>query len=156
MADNYLEKRMEDYRSSKAGSPARRAHKTAAHRRMPGIAVGQGALSEAGRAVMAALTAQGCRVHFTDTDLREGTLAAQQTGALFIPLDSRTDDNIRRLRPEGTDCRIDLADRCITVSGNDCAVKGTVRISDSTSTAAIARAIIFLADSEVVAAEITL
>lgn len=70
--------------------------------------------------------------------------------------EQQTGDNIRRLRPEGTDCRIDLADRCITVSGSDCAVKGTVRISDSTSTAAIARAIIFLADSEVVAAEITL
>lgn len=89
MADNYLEKKMEDYlRSRGAGGHRGRT------RMSPGtvtvrypsvrVLVADGC-SERGRAIIAALRSMGCRVAFVDADSVAGNHLAQDTGSQFHP-----------------------------------------------------------------------
>lgn len=94
MADNYLEKKMEEYRSKpqvkKSGLkpsslstkdgvisvkfPSRRVFVT-------------GGAHGIGRAIVKAFRDAGCRVAFCDNDEKQGNATAQSTGAQFYPVD---------------------------------------------------------------------
>lgn len=90
MADNYLEKRMEEYR---AGKLAPKNRSIVAHsRREPSPFEGfrvyvTGGASGIGRAIVEAFRRVGCRVAFCDIDRAKGTATAQATGSQFHPVD---------------------------------------------------------------------
>lgn len=94
MADNYLERRMEEYRSRQgAGSRVSHAHPLSS-RLKPGQALIEypavrvlvtDGTSEAGRAVIDTFRRLNCRVAFTASDGREGAMLAQCTGAQYHP-----------------------------------------------------------------------
>ena len=88
MADNYLEKRMEDYaRGRLAGSkarPGRRSGVASVKYPAQGVAVG-GAGDGRSRAVIRMLVESGNRVAFTCPDSKTGTAMAQECGGRFYP-----------------------------------------------------------------------
>ena len=91
MADNYLERRMDDYRSGKLApknNTQRRA--TSARRIFPlenrRVLVTGGA-SGIGREIVRAFRDQQCRVAIFDNNNAAGSKTAQQTGARFYPCD---------------------------------------------------------------------
>lgn len=96
MADNYLEKRMDDYRRSRTGA---RVAVTARPRnsfvaRMPAVRVLMLCTDPAGfplRSVASVLSPCGVRVAFMAGDRGEGTDIAQSSGALYLPLHSISD-----------------------------------------------------------------
>lgn len=93
MADNYLERRMEEYRRSQQGAAVAHSRRHAAGLKAGQVAVDYPAVrvlvtdacSEAGRATVAALRRFSCRVAMTDSDSRAGSLLAQQLGAQYHP-----------------------------------------------------------------------
>lgn len=91
MADNYLEKRMEDLRQGRLGSAAGRStrHKAgAAPGRMAGLrVVVTGGARGIGREIVRQFRASGASVDILDTDRRNGTATAQEYGARFHPVD---------------------------------------------------------------------
>ncbi len=93
MADNYLEKRMEEYRSGKSGAPRRKLTPSG---KKPGVitynlgvrrVLVTGGASGIGREIVRAYCDAGCRVAFCDIDDKAGTATAQALGARFISLD---------------------------------------------------------------------
>lgn len=94
MADNYLERKMEEYRSGKLSQPPRK--KTTPSGDKPGkltidfpprrVYVTGGAKG-IGRAIVSAFCRAGCQVAFCDIDQKAGRLTAQACGAQFHPLD---------------------------------------------------------------------
>lgn len=79
MADNYLEKRMEDYR--------RGGGRTVVRRPQAGVRFLIVAALDAGaEAVVEKLQKGGCRVAFMEVDHRRGSEFAQRSGSLFIPV----------------------------------------------------------------------
>lgn len=93
MADNYLEKKMEEHRSGRANRPAVRRTPTGAK---PGtISVKfpirrvfvTGGANGIGRAIVKAFCDAGCRVAFCDIDNKAGSVTAQATGSQFHPVD---------------------------------------------------------------------
>lgn len=79
MADNYLEKRMADYRAGRLGRPAQRsggkpaAHSPAVHLcGLPGL--------------VKPLRALGAAVSFSGVDAAEGAALAQDSGSTFCPM----------------------------------------------------------------------
>lgn len=101
MADNYLERKMEEYQASKGG-------KKRVIRRMPtGAPRGTinvkfapcrvyvtGGARGIGREIVETFIKSGCRVAFCDVDDKQGALTAQATGAQFHPVDVR---DVKRL-----------------------------------------------------------
>lgn len=98
MADNYLERRMDDYRAGKLSSP-RRKHLTVSSA-APGadaatalegsrvlIRCHSTSSSPRASALATMLASAGCRVAFTDTDSHGGTLLARSTGTQCHPID---------------------------------------------------------------------
>lgn len=94
MADNYLERKMEEYRSGKASMPPRR--KLTPSGQKPGkISIDfpprrvyvTGGASGIGRAIVEAFCHAGCQVAFCDIDRKAGPKTAQACGAQFHPLD---------------------------------------------------------------------
>lgn len=93
MADNYLERKMEEHRNG--GASRYRPHTTPSGQRAgmlcqkfpPRRVVVTGGASGIGRAVVKAFADAGCRVAFCDVDSRQGPLTAQATGARFYPVD---------------------------------------------------------------------
>lgn len=93
MADNYLERRMEDLRSGRIGASARRH--TAMSAKNPHtltvtfpemrILVADG-LSELGKAIVKAFRSVGMKVAFCAPEQREGNLFAQESGARYCPV----------------------------------------------------------------------
>jgi len=93
MADNYIEKRMEELRSGKtpaykprctpSGAPAGRVE----FRFPPRRVVVTGGAAGIGRAIVQAFAGAGCRTAFFDIDREAGTATARATGSRFIPLD---------------------------------------------------------------------
>ena len=95
MADNYLEKRMDDLR---------RGNRPGAYRPKltpSGVVTGKlqvafpprrvlvtGGASGIGRAIVEAYCTAGCRVAFVDTDMEAGRSTASATGSRFIPLEA--------------------------------------------------------------------
>lgn len=109
MADNYLEKRMEDYARGRLGNHA------AARTRRAGTAVIKyppqgvliiGAGNERSRAVVRRLVEAGNRVAFTATDRAEGTSLAQQCGGRFYPAEPAAVAQDLQKRGEGVDAVI--------------------------------------------------
>ena len=93
MADNYLERKMEEHRNSGA-APKKKTPQVAGHRQgeicikfPPRRVLVTGGANGIGRAVVQAFRNADCIVDFIDSDRRNGQLTAQQTGARFIPAD---------------------------------------------------------------------
>lgn len=95
MADNYLERKMEEYRSGKGVTYRHRTTPTGAR---PGTlnvkfpsrrVLVTGGASGIGRAIVKAFCDAGCRVAFCDIDSKAGAATAQATGAQFHPVDVR-------------------------------------------------------------------
>ena len=90
MADNYLEKRMDDYRNGRLHVKKSAASSSTGSRRSPlagkRVLVTGGA-NGIGRAIVAAFRNVGCRVAIFDSDCRHGNEVAQQTGSRFYPCD---------------------------------------------------------------------
>lgn len=98
MADNYLEKKMEEYR---AGRLAPRRKATPAPRRATSPLEGRrvyitGGASGIGRAIVEAFIGAGCRVAFCDIDRVKGAATAQSTGSQFHPVDVTDADALQR------------------------------------------------------------
>lgn len=99
MADNYLERRMEEYRSARHTLPK----KTIAARRPnelrvefpPLRAVVTGGAHGIGRACVKALREVDCMVAFCDTDSKSGSITAQKLGARFYPVDVRNRETFK-------------------------------------------------------------
>lgn len=81
MADNYLEKRMEDYRRGGGGRTMVR-RKSGGGVRFLIFAEFDGRIET----IAERLQKGGCRVAFTDVDNRRGRVFAQRSGCLFIPV----------------------------------------------------------------------
>lgn len=98
MADNYLERKMEDYRSGKsATTKAQRASSTPKPGTInvkfpPRRVFVTGGASGIGRAIVEAFRKANCRVAFCDIDAKAGAATAQATGAQFHPVDVRDVD----------------------------------------------------------------
>ena len=105
MADNYLERKMEDLRSGKTQKPGSRRTSAAvsAASRHPGdytlsypelrVFVCGDATSPLGRAIVAALREVGLKVAFSGTDKQAGEEMARSLGAQFHPLADPTDND---------------------------------------------------------------
>lgn len=95
MADNYLERKMEDYRSGKGGtSKIKRVslnpkQGTVNVKFPPRRVFVTGGASGIGRAIVEAFRKVDCRVAFCDIDTKAGMSTAQATGAQFYPVDVR-------------------------------------------------------------------
>lgn len=95
MADNYLENKMEEHRRRAGASPAYTARRSPAGARagtvnlpfppLTALLLSAGDISAdaLARSVLRSLTAAGCSVAFTGTDLRRGQLTAQSDGGQF-------------------------------------------------------------------------
>ncbi len=89
MADNYLERRMEEYRSGKFSSRPKAVRTVSRGEgdlvvHFPKLRVLiAGGLDAVGRAIVGAFRQVDCRVAFFDTDYRQGNLMAQSTGSKF-------------------------------------------------------------------------
>ena len=98
MADNYLERKMEDYRSGKSGgSKTKRVSTTAKSGNInvkfpPRRVFVTGGASGIGKAIVEAFRKADCRVAFCDIDTKAGNATAQATGAQFHPVDVRDAD----------------------------------------------------------------
>ncbi len=98
MADNYLERKMEDYRSGKGtSSKVKRVSSGAKPGEIsvkfpPRRVFVTGGASGIGRAIVEAFRKADCRVAFCDIDSKAGTATAQATGAQFHPVDVRDVD----------------------------------------------------------------
>lgn len=93
MADNYLERKMEEHRAG--GTAPRRRTSPVAGRRQGELTVKfpqrrvlvTGGAKGIGSAVVETFRKADCTVDFIDIDRKEGQLTAQRTGARFIPAD---------------------------------------------------------------------
>lgn len=90
MADNYLEKRMDDYRNGRLTKKKHVSGSGNGTRRSPlagkRVLVTGGA-NGIGRAITATFRKEDCRVAIFDVDRKHGNEVAQQTGAKFYPCD---------------------------------------------------------------------
>lgn len=106
MADNYLEKRMDDLRAGRIGAGNRPALSVSGRLKGAG---GLGSLGEAypglrvfvaggaagvGRALVKAFRDAGCRVAFCDADARGGNATSQKLGARFYNVDGADDEAV--------------------------------------------------------------
>ncbi len=101
MADNYLERRMEDYRAGKLG--ARKSPTATSSKAREGylqipfpprrvfVTGGAGGI---GRAIVLAFRKAGCPVSFCDKDEKRGRALAQEAGAEFHPVDVSDTDRL--------------------------------------------------------------
>ena len=87
MADNYLEKRMEDLRNSKTSVSTHRPRKTGNLRGMKAFVTG--GASGIGRSIVENLRREECAVAFCDIDEEAGKRISSVYGARFIKLDVR-------------------------------------------------------------------
>lgn len=95
MADNYLERKFEEYRSKKSGkSPEKRTPNGS----KPGVLQVKfpcrrvfvtGGASGIGKAIVTAFRNAGCRTAFCDCEELSGRQTAETTGAQFFPVDVR-------------------------------------------------------------------
>ena len=98
MADNYLERKMEDYRAGKGNSPKSQRVSSVPKpgtiniKFPPRRVFVTGGASGIGKAIVEAFRKADCRVAFCDIDSKAGTATAQATGAQFYPVDVRDVD----------------------------------------------------------------
>lgn len=85
MADNYLEKRMDDYAKGRlSGRPSARRASGLKYPARTVLVVNAGC--DKSRAVIKTLVDAGCKVAFTARDNKLGAAVAQQCGARFYPM----------------------------------------------------------------------
>ena len=104
MADNYLERRMEDYRSGKRTVYSTGRKQKSNTLRDDEIAVRfpqqnvfvTGGAGGIGQAIVKRFREAGCKVAFCDIDSSKGNATAQATGALFIPCDVTDTEALQR------------------------------------------------------------
>lgn len=93
MADNYLEKKFEEYSIRKSTAKTKKIVSTGPKPehievRFPTRRVFvTGGASGIGKAIVQAFRKIGCRVAFCDNDRKNGSLTAQTSGARFYPVD---------------------------------------------------------------------
>lgn len=90
MADNYLEKRMDDYAHGRLGAKSGRSLNRAGYASIKyphqQVLIVDCDASPSGEAVLRTLTEAGCKVCFTALDRKEGNRLAQSCGGRFYPL----------------------------------------------------------------------
>lgn len=104
MADNYLERRMEDYRSGRGGSRRLHAPSRSGRLSLPyphQYVLVLGGDTPAGRAVLEAFSHSGATVAFTGS--ADGAALAQRTGARYYPLTAAEAAADMAARGEGPD-----------------------------------------------------
>ncbi|MDE6098065.1 MAG: hypothetical protein K2L80_02690 [Muribaculaceae bacterium] len=119
MADNYLERKMEDYRRGTA-SVRRLTHTgdtpgTLRLKLRPRPVLIYDAAGACGETLVSMLSGAGFRVAFTSGDASWGKELAQRTGSLFIPAGVDAEDTFRR-RCGGIEATVVHGDRVITHS----------------------------------------
>lgn len=93
MADNYLERRMEEYRQGQLNKPSIRRTPSGSKpgtiniKFPPRRVFVTGGASGIGREIVKTFRQADCRVAFCDIDTKAGNKTAQETGAQFHPLD---------------------------------------------------------------------
>lgn len=89
MADNYLEKKMEDYRRRSIGRRSSNASVAGKIIKLPALRVFiAGKIGELEKYLIKGYTAAGSKVIFCHDDNAEGRILAQQTGGLHFPSES--------------------------------------------------------------------
>lgn len=83
MADNYIERKMEELEARKA-MPKKPVSNRAGHKRRVFVT---GGASGIGKAIVKAFSNEGYRVAFCDRDAERGKETSKETGALFFPAD---------------------------------------------------------------------
>ena len=83
MADNYIERKMEELEARKA-MPKKPVSNRAGHKRRVFVT---GGASGIGKAIVKAFSNEGYRVAFCDRDAEQGKETSKETGALFFPAD---------------------------------------------------------------------
>lgn len=99
MADNYLERRMEDLRSGRLAADTARLHSKAPARNPRRLSITfpemrvlvADGLSDTGKAIVKAFRSVGMKVAFCAPSSAEGNLFAQQSGARFCPTQHGTE-----------------------------------------------------------------
>ena len=105
MADNYLEKKMDDLRAGRIGAGNRPALSVSA--RLKGVGFGSlgeeypglrvfvaGGATGVGRALVKAFRDAGCRVAFCDADAKTGNATSQELGARFYLVDGEEEEAV--------------------------------------------------------------
>ena len=95
MADNYLEKRMEDFRNGKLAPSMTKRIKTGNLKGLKAFVTG--GANGIGRAIVEALRREECTVAFCDIDSKAGEKLASVYGASFFPLDVRDSEKFAEL-----------------------------------------------------------
>lgn len=126
MADNYLERRMEDYRAGKLAPAHRRAVSAARAVRREGELILKfprlrvlvaGSAGGTGEAVVRAFREIDCRVDFLDADYTVGNALAQKSGARFYRTDlgcgEKLEENLSRVFADRGDIDVMVLDPAI-------------------------------------------
>ena len=103
MADNYLEKKFEEYKA-KQSSPRQRVLRTPSGAKPGTLSIKfpcrrifvTGGAAGIGKAIVEAFRNTGCKVAFCDCDTKTGQATAEATGARFYPADVRDSDALER------------------------------------------------------------
>lgn len=93
MADNFLEKRMEDFRNGKMSVAGKKRDTS----NDPVVFI-SGGCSDKGKAAVKDYRSRNYRVAFCDTDRKAGNLLAQVSGSRFYPVDSFCGEVLDRCR----------------------------------------------------------
>lgn len=97
MADNYLERKMEDYRSPRATKTLHRPKSTSPLLLEGKRALVTGGASPIGQAIITEFIKQGAKTAFCDIDLNKGNTFAQQSGARFYHTDLADPEQIIKM-----------------------------------------------------------
>ncbi len=98
MADNYLERKMDDYRSGRVSKTTKHRNAPAAYLPLEGKkALVTGGASPIGRAIVNEFIRQGAKTAFCDIDLENGNRFAQLSGARFYHTDLSSPEQIIKM-----------------------------------------------------------
>jgi hypothetical protein len=97
MADNYLEKRMEEHRNAQKSTITIYKHKEKQSKLNGKRVFVTGGAHGIGEAMVKAFRNEGCAVAFCDKDIKLGNKVAQQFGARFYPIDVRDIDALEKM-----------------------------------------------------------
>ncbi len=110
MADNYLERKMEEYRSGKLAIKPKTSFRPGSLRPATGfdVAVVGGkrvlicgdCLEGIGHELMKFFRSIGCKVAFCDIDARRGTAIAQSSGCRFYPFDFNDESKLEAVKAD--------------------------------------------------------
>lgn len=143
MADNYLEKKMDDYRRMRSASAVGRS--MSMRTKPQGLYVNVSSIrvlllsmnEKWSSSLIDAFRSAGCKVAFLDSDSKRGTALAQSTGSLFYPSKSvdnnSVSDALAYLTAHwgGVDAVIMAASDIVTLPGGVCDYSQIVIANDS-------------------------